>query len=108
LKVKLEPQKTSLRLNKEEFQTLRQKNQLQEELLFPGGKRLNITVLLESIQFFSFEGDEMRFGLPNHIIQIYKPSKVGLSLKFQRGKDEFHTVIFEVDIKKPPLGAPAQ
>jgi hypothetical protein len=103
LKVKLETKKTSLRLSKDEFQTLCQKNRLQEEIHFPGGKYLKITVELDTVQFFKFEDDQIQFGLPKHLIQIYRPTKAGLSFKFQSGKDPTHTVIFEVDIKKPPL-----
>ena len=103
MKIKLESHKTCLRLSKAEFQALRQNNYLQERFHFPGDKSLKIIVELDPIQYFSFEGDEMRFGLPTHIIEIYKPSKVGLSLIYQHGTNEIHTVVFEVDIKKPQL-----
>lgn len=108
MKIKFESNKTYLRLSKPEFQTLRQNNHLQEDFLFPGGQQLKIIVELEPIQYFSFEGDEMRFGLPFHVIQIYKPNKVGLSLIFQHGNDQKHTVVFEVDIKKPQLSPSPQ
>ncbi|MDC1428430.1 hypothetical protein N8199_00875 [Emcibacteraceae bacterium] len=105
MKVKLETKKTSLRLSKDEFQTLCQKNRLQEKIYFPGEKCLKISVELEAVQFFKFEDNQIQFGLPKHLIQIYKPNKAGLSLQFQCDKGRIHTVIFEVDIKKPPLSS---
>ena len=103
MKVKLEHQKTSLRLSKEEFHQLRNENILQEEIIFPCDRILKIVVELRYDQFFNFSGDEIRFGLPNQIIENYKPSKSGLPFIFQCGNGKVQTVIFEVNIKKTPL-----
>jgi len=104
LKVKLEPQKTSLRLSKDEFQTLKNQYSLSEQTIFPDGKTLNFHLALDVEQHFSFDGSDMRFILPNQLIFAYKPAKSGLSFKYQCGNGISHMLVLEVDIKKPPLG----
>lgn len=106
MKVRLEQQRTSLRLSKDEFQNLLNFETLSERTVFPDGHEIGFVVELGKNQHFSFENNLLRFILPNQLIQIYKPNKVGLSFEFQDGDSISHELIFEVDIKKAPLGAP--
>lgn len=106
MKVKLEPQKTSLRLSKDEFQQLLKCRTLSEKTIFPDGNEIGLIVELGNDQHFSFEENLIRCILPNQLIQAYKPNKVGLSFEFHGANGIRHKLIFEIDIKKPPLGAP--
>ncbi|HPF46135.1 MAG: hypothetical protein KDF58_04500 [Alphaproteobacteria bacterium] len=103
MKLKLEPQKTSLRLSKEEFEKLLVENHLFQESVFPGGKTMKLNVELDTTQFLSFQDDEISIGLPNRLLLSYRPDKRGLSFKFQCGNNLGHELVFEVDIKRPPL-----
>lgn len=105
MKVRLEAQKTTLRLNKEEFEALKNQAILSETTLFPGGQSIEFNARLGEEKVLQFSDNKMTFILPNQSIQCYTPSKVGLSFIFQVGSAENHEVIFEVDIKKPPLGS---
>lgn len=104
MKIKLEAQKTSLRLSKDEFQSLLNKGSLSERTVFPGGNSITFKVELENEQNFSYKEGEMLFLLPNQLLHAYKPGKAGLSFKFQVDSSQKHELVFEVDIKKPPLG----
>ena len=104
MKIKFESQKTSLRLSKDEFSTLRNYSSIKEETILPDGKTLQFLVELDNDQYFHFNDDKFHFVLPNHLIHAYTPRKEGLCFKFQCGDGTSHTVVFEIDIKKPPLG----
>jgi len=106
MKIKLEPQKTSLRLSKSEFQGLLKLGTLSENTIFPNGNEIGFMVTLGNNQHFSFEDNQLQLVLPNQLIQSYKPNKVGLSFEFQCDNSSLHKLVFEVDIKKAPLGAP--
>lgn len=108
MKIKLEAQKTSLRLSKNEFQILLNTHSLSEKTTFPGGNSIEFTVKLDNEQHFSYKEGEMLFLLPNQLLHAYKPSKSGLSFKFQVDNIQKHELVFEVDIKKSPLGVRAK
>ncbi|MBT5073066.1 MAG: hypothetical protein HOJ34_01760 [Kordiimonadaceae bacterium] len=105
MKVKLEAQKTSIRLSKDEFQKLLNTGLLDEQTTFPGGNSLTFKIELDIEQNFSFKDNEMLFVLPDQLLHAYKPSKSGLSLKFHVDSNQKHELVFEVDIKKPPLSS---
>lgn len=108
MKVKLEAQKTTIRLSKDEFQSLLDIGSLSEQTTFPGGKSLSFKIELDMEQYLSFKDNEMLFVLPNQLLHAYKPNKSGLAFKFHVDSNQTHQLVFEVDIKKPPLGAAAK
>lgn len=103
MKIKLESQKTSLRLSRDEFQLLLDRGTLSECTIFPGGRKLDFQVDLEMEPYLNFDGDKVHIVLPNQFVRTYNPSKSGLSFHFFVNKDKKHHLVFEVDIKKQPL-----
>lgn len=103
MKLRLEPQKTTLRLSKDEFQTLLEIGELSESTLFPCDNALYLHVKLDEAQSFKLENNRFLISLPNHQLKNYHPAKTGLSFKFQIDSQMDHKLIFEVDIKKKPL-----
>ena len=105
MKIKLESQKTIVRVNKEELRTLLDCGELVENTIFPDGRRLDFQVKLELEPYLNFDGDKIFIALPRQLIRTHKPSKKGISFRFLINKDDKHHLLFEVDIKKPPLSA---
>ena len=77
---------------------------MSEQTLFPGGNHLNFTLRLGDEQSFDFVDNDIQFNLKNRKIENHKPSKIGLIFDFPMVNDTTHRVVFEVDIKKSPLG----
>ncbi|MDG1996736.1 MAG: hypothetical protein P8J14_09595 [Emcibacteraceae bacterium] len=103
MKVRFEPLKTTVRLSKDEFSEYLCKNELIESTLFPGGKQLTFHLKLNDEKSFTFNDDHFHISLPNKVIRPYRPSKIGVSVEFPLDSDNFHILLFEVDIKKKPL-----
>lgn len=105
MKVRFEPQKTTLRLSKDELSHLLNQNELLESTTFPGGGSLNFHLSLDDAQSFNFDDDCFTFTLPDKLIRNYRPSKSGIIFEFQLDSKNIHQLLFEVDIKKKPLNS---
>ena len=102
MKIRLEHNKTSLRISKTEFEQLLKDKNLSSVTSFPNGKDMTFLVSLTNEQKLSFAGNSISIELPNHKISNYSPEKIGLSFYFQLDNNN-HELLFEVDIKKKPL-----
>ncbi len=105
MKIRLEPQKTSLRISKIEFEQLLQDQSLHSSTTFPNGETLAMDVVLAENKKLTFSPGSLTFELPNREIINHKPSKKGLTFYFQLDNKQVHELLFEVDIKKKPLGS---
>lgn len=103
MKIRLEQNKTSLRISKPELELLIKEKNLSNTTTFPNGNDMTFLVSLANEQRLSFEGKHIIIELPNHIISSYSPEKIGLSFYFQLDSNNSHELLFEVDIKKKPL-----
>lgn len=103
MKIRLEPEKTTLRISNAEFTVLLNEGTLSNMSALPGGENIEYRLSLKSQQFFHYGNNLFQIELPKQIIQSYKPNKIGLSFYFQLDNQEQHHFIFEVDIKKKPL-----
>ncbi len=65
---------------------------------------MNFTLRLGDEQSFDFVENDIQFVLKRRKIENHKPSKIGLIFDFPTVNDMTHRVVFEVDIKKSPLG----
>ena len=103
MKIRLEPDKTTLRISKDELNTLLLDQKLFDSINLPGGKQLNINVSINEDELYLFDKNQFLIELPKHLIDDYEPSKTGLSFYFQIDNQKHHQLIFEVDIRKKPL-----
>ncbi len=108
MKIRLEPQRTSLRISKSEFERLLTEQKLTSETHFPNGETLAINVLLGDDQSLIYSTGNIAIELPTREIRDHTPSKQGLSFCFQMEDCGAHELVFEVDIKKKPLGSKAR
>lgn len=105
MKIRLEPNKTSIRLSKSEFEQLVNIGKLGCSTTFPNGETLSISVTLSTEKGLAYNGNHIDIELPTHQIKGHKPNKAGISFYFQLDNENEHLLIFEVDIKKPRLGS---
>lgn len=105
MKIRLEPEKTSLRISKTEFKSLLSEDSLSCKTTFPNGKTMAINVSLADEEALSYQCDTITVALPNQRIRGYTPGKMGLSFYFEIDNTGTHELLFEVDIKKKPLGS---
>ena len=103
MKIKLEPEKTTLRISKNELKVLLLDQKLFDSIILPGGKQVKINVSVGDTELYLFNENQFLIELPKHLIDDYKPSKTGLSFYFQIDNQKIHQLIFEVDIRKRPL-----
>ena len=103
MKVRLEPQKTTLRINKAEFSELIKVGMLFDSFALPGGENVELYVSLNDQKQYYYEKNQFHLKLPEKKILAYIPSKIGLSFYFQLDNKDQHHLLFEVDIKKKPL-----
>ncbi len=103
MKLRLEPNKTCLRLSKSEFEQFLSVGQLGCCTTFPNGETLSISVTLGSEEGLTYNSNHLDIELPSVQITEHKPNKTGLSFYFRLDNDNNHQLIFEVDIKKPRL-----
>jgi hypothetical protein len=103
MKIRFEPQKTTLRLSKDEFNTLLENNEISESTTFPDESSLEFCLKIEEEQDFQFKEGHFLITLSAKSIREYKPAKVGITFMFQLGNKSVHKIILEVDIKKKPL-----
>ena len=108
MKIRLESQKTSLRISKSEFEKLLADGKLETVTLFPNGEKLALSVTLSAKEELNYRPGSISIALPNRDIQDHKPSKTGLSYYFQLDNMTDHELLFEVDIKRKPLGSKAR
>ncbi len=105
MKIRLEPQKTYIRLSKPEYQELLKTGFLAGETIFSQGAKLKFCLELKDQQNLHFSDHTLHFALPNQQIQQHTPKKTGLSFYFQIDSNLNHELIFEVDIRKPRLSS---
>ncbi len=103
MKIRLEPNKTTLRLSKIEFSELLKCRFLSDSYELPGDQAIDIYLKLEETDNFIYENNSFRISLPNRLIDDYKPCKNGLTFYFQLDNKKKIQVLFEVDIKKKPI-----
>ncbi len=105
MKLRLEVGKTTIRLNKDELQKLISSSQLSQDSVFPDGNKFSLQVKLGKEQNISFTQSKLAILLPAQNVINHKPDKSGLSFDFGESGNNHHQVLFEVDIKKTPLGS---
>ncbi len=103
MKLRLETNKTSIRLSKSEFEQLLNIGNLLCSTEFPNGETLSINVTLGQEKGLVYNHNHLDIELPIHQIKEHKPNKAGISFYFQLDNEANHQLIFEVDIKKPRL-----
>ena len=104
MKIRLEHQKTSLRLSKDEFSQLLLGNELHDRTIFPDGTIFMFKTSLSDKPGLTFLNQCLSIELPTRDLKDHKPDKRGLSFYFQLDNDKEHELLLEVDIKKKPLG----
>ena len=103
MKIRLEPQKTTLRISKAEFSELIKVGMLSDSFALPGGQNIELYVSLNDQPQYHYEKNQFNLKLPEKNILAYKPNKIGLSIYFQLDNKDHHHLLYEVDIKKKPL-----
>ena len=103
MKVRIEVGKTTFRLSKREFQELTKVSQLSQATVFPDGNKFEVLLTLDQQKSIAFNDSLLKVTLPSDEVALHKPSKAGLSFQFNDDTSHPHQIVFEVDIKKPPL-----
>lgn len=103
MKIRIEVDKTTVRLNKIEFQDLLNNHELSQESVYPDGNKLRVELNLATDQELTFNDNALKIVLPIKEVAEHTPNKVGLTFNFQKNNEIKHCLLFEVDIKRPPL-----
>lgn len=102
MKIRLEPNKTTLRLSKIEFSELLKCRILSDSYQLPDNQSIDIHLRLEETENFIYQNNSFYINLPIRLIDNYKPNKTGLAFYFQLDNKMKIQFLFEVDIKKKP------
>lgn len=105
MKIKFSHLTTVIRVGKDEFNILQDRGYLYEDTSFPGGKILKFELSLNQNAAICLNDNKLEISLPSLDIHNHRPSKIGLSYQIPMENENIHHVIFEVDIKKSPLGS---